>query len=463
MSTAIIGARIRERRRSLGLTQADLARRVGISASYLNLIERNRRGIAGKRLADIARALDLRLADLDGAAERRLQEALAEVAVDPRLAGLAIEEGAAGELIGRYPGWARATAALARSEQEQAALVRAFSDRLTHDPFLGETVHRMLTRIAAIRSTAEILDQMPDIGAEQAARFHAILSDESRRLSEVAEALAAYFDKAATPEREVTPIDAVQIFFEDQSHRFGAIEAALAGAPRPQSRKAARAAAEMRAGPVIDRLIDEAEPLESAPARGRARQALAAYASDALQAPLGPFSSAAERLEYDIERLADETGHGFGLIFRRLTALEQDVARPRFGYAAANAAGAILDLRAIRGFHPVRQSALCPLWALSRAQSEPERLHRQFVVVPTGQRFVFVARARAVGEPAFGAPKDYVTDMAVLSELDAAKTVYGRDLDRLAPEEVGTTCRLCPRKRCVHRVEDPLGAEATQN
>ena len=67
MPRAILGTRIRERRRSIGITQVELARRIGISASYLNLIERNKRGIAGPLLRRAAEALDLRLEELDGA------------------------------------------------------------------------------------------------------------------------------------------------------------------------------------------------------------------------------------------------------------------------------------------------------------------------------------------------------------------------------------------------------------
>jgi hypothetical protein len=460
MARSIVGPRIRERRRALGLTQADLARRVGISASYLNLIERNRRGIAGKRLSDIAEALGLRLADLDGAAERRLEQALAEIAGDPRLARLGIEAEAAGELIGRYPGWARALGALARSEQEQAALLRSFADRLAHDPFLGETVHRMLTRIAAIRSTTEILESVPDIAPEQASRFHAILAEEGRRLSEIAEALAAYFEKAATPERSVTPVDEVQALFEDRENRFPAIETALEGAPPAATDTAARATAEMRAGPVIDRLVAEAEEVRTASARGRARAALIAYAEDAARAPLAPFAGRAAALGYDVERIAAEGGLPPEVVCRRLTALGPEQGSPRFGYAAANAAGALLDLRAIRGFQPVRHASLCPLWVLARAQASPERALRQLVAFPGGQRFVFVARARPVGAAAFGAPRHYVTDMIVLREEESAATVYGgAGLEALAAEEVGTTCRLCPRKACAHRVEDPLVGE----
>lgn len=56
---ALTGTRIRERRAMGGLKQSDLARQIGISASYLNLIEHNRRRIGGKLLLDIAAALGL--------------------------------------------------------------------------------------------------------------------------------------------------------------------------------------------------------------------------------------------------------------------------------------------------------------------------------------------------------------------------------------------------------------------
>ena len=127
MSRAILGARIRERRHGIGITQAELARRIGISASYLNLIERNKRGIAGALLRRTADALDLRLDELDGAAERRLLETLTEIAHLPDIQALRVEAESAGELIGRFPGWARAMAALARSEREATAAARARS------------------------------------------------------------------------------------------------------------------------------------------------------------------------------------------------------------------------------------------------------------------------------------------------------------------------------------------------
>ena len=70
MQRAIMGTRIRQQRREFGMTQSALAKQVGISASYLNLIEWNKRPIAGGLLRKIADALNLATDDLDGTVAR---------------------------------------------------------------------------------------------------------------------------------------------------------------------------------------------------------------------------------------------------------------------------------------------------------------------------------------------------------------------------------------------------------
>ena len=79
MAAYQIGNRIRERRRALGL-QPDRPRedRRNLSASYLNLIEHNRRSVGQKHLAAIARTLDLPVDAFDGRAEVALAQNLRE-------------------------------------------------------------------------------------------------------------------------------------------------------------------------------------------------------------------------------------------------------------------------------------------------------------------------------------------------------------------------------------------------
>ena len=85
MARLLIGYRIRERRRQLGLTQAGVAQRVGISPSYLNLIEANKRAIAGATLRRITEILALDPETLTGRTEQRLIDDLRELAAEPML------------------------------------------------------------------------------------------------------------------------------------------------------------------------------------------------------------------------------------------------------------------------------------------------------------------------------------------------------------------------------------------
>ena len=57
----IPGAKVRVLRQKAGLTQADLAQKLGISASYLNLIEHERRPVTAAVLVRLAQVLDLDL------------------------------------------------------------------------------------------------------------------------------------------------------------------------------------------------------------------------------------------------------------------------------------------------------------------------------------------------------------------------------------------------------------------
>lgn len=454
MSRSIVGARIRAYRREQGVTQAELARRLGISPSYLNLIESSKRAIAGRLLAQVAEELGVGVDALDGAAERRLVDQLQEIAADPRLDGLGVPEEDAGGLIGRFPAWARALAALASSERELAAANRVMSDRLTHDPVLAEAVHRMLTHTAAMRSAAEILRDVPDLGGDDRERFVAILADEAARLSDVGIGLAGYFERAHTAARAVTPSDEVGALFEARANHFAEIEAALADAvaDADDPERAARLA-----GPAVEAILAGAPEIGSEAARGRARRRLMRYAEDALAAPAAPLAAAARATRYDAELAAHRLGVAPEVVFRRLPSLPPAPGAPRFGYLQTNAAGVMTDFLGLPGLAPPRHGAACPLWINFRAAAEPGRTLRQLARFPTGLSFLFVARARRLSEPGFGRSGPHVTDMLVIAEDAARDTVYGaRAAGELVPEPVGRSCAICPREPCAHRVADAL-------
>ena len=126
----LAGLKIRARRMQAGMTQGELARRAGISASYLNLIELNKRAIADVLVERVANSLDVERSELDGEAERRVVANLEEIAADPEIANAIDPHGPAADLIGRNPGWADRVLALHRAWHDQKEAAAALADRI---------------------------------------------------------------------------------------------------------------------------------------------------------------------------------------------------------------------------------------------------------------------------------------------------------------------------------------------
>lgn len=521
MRPSLIGATLRERRRALGLTQAALAAQVGISASYLNLIEADKRSIGGALLKRIADALGLALSDIDGAAERRLVADLAELCGEPLLADLRLEPGSAAQLVGRHRGWARALTRLHRAWIDRGQAVNALSDRLQQDPFLRDTVHSLLTQVTAIRSSAEILQTVDGLDAAQRARFVAIVGHESTRLSEVARALAAFFDKDAAATRSVTPSEEVDDLLIDHDNHFAALEQAAAdflaqagvgadcseaalaehlarvhgvavlhrpvaslgpGEVRPMAAYDAdarrlvlaeeavpatrrfelvRLAAQLfTQGQPVEQLIAGATQLSTDAARVRARRALSSYLAAAVLLPYEPFLEAALALRSDVDRLAQRFGASFEQVCHRLVTLRRPgAAGVPFALMRVDAAGFTSKRFPLPRLPLPRHGPACPMWAVYQALHVPGSIVRQLAELPDGQRLLFVARTVEKSRPAFAQPRRLQSIMLACDALHADQTAYGAGLDLGASAPavpVGPSCRLCVRRDCVYRAEDPV-------
>ncbi|NIZ14545.1 helix-turn-helix domain-containing protein, partial [Phaeobacter sp. HF9A] len=221
---SLTGSRIRERRMVLGLRQADLAREVGISASYLNLIEHNRRRIGGKLLVALAQVLGVEASTLTDGVEATLIAALREAAADSRHPLAELDR--VDEFAGRFPGWAEV---LSDTHGRVGALertVRGLSDRLTHDPHLAASLHEVLSTAAAIRSTAAILAEPGELEAEWRDRFHRNLDQDAQRLADSSRALVRFLDDSeASSNRKGTPQEELEAFFAARGYHFPDLEA----------------------------------------------------------------------------------------------------------------------------------------------------------------------------------------------------------------------------------------------
>ena len=115
MSRTLIGRTVKRLRAERGLSQQIMATRLGISASYLNLIEHDQRAVTASLLIKLAETLRVDLKELSGTQERQLQVGIKEAFSDPLLGADAVPEQEVEALAASSPNAARAVLALYRA------------------------------------------------------------------------------------------------------------------------------------------------------------------------------------------------------------------------------------------------------------------------------------------------------------------------------------------------------------
>lgn len=430
--SALTGSRIRERRNMLALRQADLARTVGISASYLNLIEHNRRRIAGKLLRDIAIALDVEPAALSEGAEAHMVARLREAAAE---GGKRAELDRADEFAGRFPGWAELIVEKQRRVATLERTVEVLTDRLTHDPFLSAALHDMLTAVTAIRSTSTILVDTPGLEPEWRGRFHRNINEDSQRLTEASRALASYLDGVDDIDASVTsPQEEVEAFLTLNKYHFPELE-------DPEAEE-----------DVIAEVLAGDTHLASASSKALAQAFLERYAEDVRALPMGRLKQALHDVGLQPSLLASRLGVDMARLFRRLAALPEEAGYGAIGFVSCDASGTLIQRKPLEGFPMPRFGAACPLWSLFRALSQP--MMPLFEVVAQSGRgsgsFETYAIAQPTGALEFGKPMRFESAMLILPVDQEPADSF---------ESVGVSCRICPKERCDARREPSILAE----
>lgn len=430
--SSIAGSRIRDRRQLAGIRQTDLAREVGISASYLNLIEHNRRRIGGKLLLRIAGVLDVDPSVISEGAEATLVAGLRETAGDQESRGVELDS--VEEFAGRFPGWAQLLTDTHRRNVELERSVESLTDRLAHDPHLAESLHEVLSVVTAIRSTASILADTRSLEAEWQARFHRNINEDSQRLAEGAESLVRYLDAAPGTEADIkSPQDEVDAFLDAHGYHFPSLEAQ-----------------DDRAEERVDQLLAKDRLLKSAPALKIAHDILNRYQADAGRVPLKPLISAIAVSGVDPAELAMHFGVDLPCMLRRLAMLPSEAAGPT-GLLVCDASGTLIMHKPFDDFAVSRMAGACPVWPLFRALAQPQI---PFCLrIRQAGRAVEPVTAVAVAEPVAAAR--YNSAPILRSYMLLMPDRQGHDMAQ-EPEEVGTSCRICPRGDCAARREPSI-------
>lgn len=426
---SMVGTRIRERRVMSGRRQSELAQSVGISASYLNLIEHNRRRIGGKTLLKIAEALNVEPALLSQGAEATLVDGLREAAATHEAASPELDR--IEEFAGRFPGWARLLSRLNENREELERTVKTLTDRLAHDPHLAASLHEVISTVTAIRSTASILAETKALEPEWQNRFHRNINEDSRRLAEGAEALVRYLEGAPDTDADIkSPQDELHAFLVEHGFHFPDLEGTADNA-------------------AIEDLLDASRSIETGPARRLATNVLKQYVRDAGALPQEVIGRSVDRHGTAPDAIAQETGAEMTMVFRRLAMLPERMVGP-VGLLICDASGALLLRKPVLGFAAPRTAAACVVWPLYQVLTQParpvrERLRQGDVTV------LSMAAAELVAPAAFDTPLLIRPHMLILP--------VDREAANLPLRDVGAHCRICPLQDCRARREPSILSE----
>ncbi|MEV7372806.1 short-chain fatty acyl-CoA regulator family protein [Streptomyces sp. NPDC090301] len=449
MSKTYAGARLRRLREERRMSQAELARVLAISPSYLNQMEHDSRPLTVPVLLRLTEAFGV---DPGFFSERDtsrlvadLREALAGEVAEARVSATDLAE-----LASRMPAVARVLLDLGRRGQRLAEGLAGVADGRDGDRGGPLSPHEEIREFFYRRRN--YLHET-DLAAEELALGIGI------RPGDVVRALSARLaDRHGVRVAGESATGSERLHHYDGTGRVLHLSARLR--PGQQAFRMATQLALLEYGDELDRLAAEDFPAGSTP-HGLARIGIANYFAAALILPYRAFHTAAEEFRYDIERLIDHVGLGYETVCHRLSTLQ----RPRlrgvpFSFVRVDRAGNMSKRQSATGFHFSRAGGTCPLWNVYEAFAAPGRIHVQVAAMPDGQRYLWTARAVTRHRGGWGEPGKTFAIGLGCEIRHASRLVYsdGIDLDNAgAATPIGMGCRLCERLDCPQRAVPPLG------
>ncbi|WP_375776502.1 short-chain fatty acyl-CoA regulator family protein [Bradyrhizobium sp. ma5] len=446
-----VGPRFRRIRQQLGLSQTQIAEGLGISPSYINLIERNQRPVTAQILLRLAETYDLDLRDLATADEDRFFAELNEIFSDPLFRQIDLPKQELRDLAELCPGVTHALqrlyAAYTEARRGETLVAAQMADR-EGSQFDANPIERVRDLIEANRN------YFPEL--ETAAEN---LRDELNVPTEgLFTALATRLREKHSIVTRVMPVDVMRETLRrfDRHRRQILISELVDSAGR--SFQLALQIGYVECGAAIDAIVSRAGPLDDT-ARRLYRITLANYFAAAAMMPYQAFHSAAEALSYDVHVLAQRFNAGFEQVCHRLTTLQRPNARgvPFFLLRVDNAGN--VSKRFSSGTFPFSKfGGTCPLWNVHSTFDMPDRLLSQVIELPDGTRYFSIAQTVRRPVAPYPQPQPRFAIGLGCEIRHAAKLVYatGMDLEKVEGTPIGVNCRLCERENCSQRAEPPI-------
>ena len=439
------GAKLREVRTRIGLTQKDFATKLGVSLPYLNQMENNNRPVSTSVVLSLAQEFGLDVTELSSGDGARLVSDMREALADPVFSGDMPPMADLRLAASNAPALARALLDLHRSYRQTHERLASLDEALGR-----EDARSRPSPWEEVRDFFHYCDNYIDAVDHAAERF---ATTDAHQGNIRASAIAALSQSGV----KVVFDDSDMLRHFDPDTRV--LHISTRAPHESQTFQVLLQVALLHQNVLLEATLDLAR-FQTNEARAIAKIGLANYFAGAAMMPYRAFQAAAQDTRHDLERLATSFGASIEQVCHRLSTLQRHGAKGiPFFFVRVDQAGTITKRHSATRLQFARFGGACPLWNVHRAFEQPGQFLRQLAETPDGIRYISLARDVSKTGGRFGAPVRRYAIALGCEVKHAVDLVYADGLDvgrSEAFEPIGISCRICERKTCHQRSVPPL-------
>ncbi|MDJ0992676.1 MAG: short-chain fatty acyl-CoA regulator family protein [Dinoroseobacter sp.] len=444
-----IGPKLRRLRREAQQTQAEMAKTLGISNSYVNMLEKNERSVSVPVLLRLFEAYGVDWRDIADEDDVTTLNNLRVVLQDPLFDGhspdlpqlralLAHAPDIAQSFLQLHHAYQAATdqlLVLSNASETDLDVLRASPEAVVHDFFRNNR------------------NYFPEL--ENAAQ--AFWGDEPFENDDVYAALKRRLKKRLGLATRVVPVADMPETLREYDENKREVRLSEGLDHRNRAFQLAHTAGLIEQREVIERILSRLD-LDEPAGLNRCRVELANYFAAAVLMPYNAFLEEALSSKYDFAHLSLRFGVSYEQACHRATTLQRDGAEGvPFFFLRIDKAGNVTKRFNSTGFHLAEYGGACPRLEVHTCFLNPGNIAPQLVEMPDGGRFFVFART--VDRPKFTRhTQDKRLAIAMGCSVEHLASIGYAEAIASNPQvtEIGINCRICPRGNCDQRAHNAM-------
>ncbi|MEM6385320.1 MAG: short-chain fatty acyl-CoA regulator family protein [Pseudomonadota bacterium] len=449
MKKTFVGPQLRQLRRAQKQTQAEMAKVLGVSPAYVNLLENNQRSLSVQMLMALSDKYTIDWRDLVQDPGSNVLAELRSVLQDP--------------IFHEVPDLQEMRAAIDHAPGIVDNFLRIYrTHRTTLDKMLRQGKDRLPENLMASSPETIIHDFFRDYQ-----NHFPELEDIAERIrieqpcapDDVYAMLKSRLDKRHSVTVRIETVEAMsealRIFDRDKATVF--LSQALDYPNR--TFQLAHVLCLLEADSTLNTLVRDSG-ITSPTGLARCQVELANYFAGAFVMPYSQVHETAKATKYDVDRIAAAFSVSFEQVCHRLTTLQRkSTTGVPFFFLRIDKAGNVTKRFNSTSFNLAEFGGACPVWNIHTTFRTPGVILPQFVETPEGERFFTISRTS--DRPVFSREsQDRRLALALgcefrfVDEIGYARSFNLKSENLFSP--IGINCHLCPRQACSQRAHQPL-------